>query len=184
MSCTSSGLLCMTSAASLKVTPSRLMWFREIRRPPAGKGHSEMALVSNNSGVRRPHHHLWTHVWPQRPAIESHRHLPYPLLSFVLSCHKSFSSLKNRATCWILKKPGHQMRCSPFEKDTPTLHVQTYTVLLKIKSTWFSTWSDAPVLISGSTRHNRSNKDAQVIMPHSVLSHYHYTCMNTNQEDI
>ncbi|KAF3853253.1 hypothetical protein F7725_013941 [Dissostichus mawsoni] len=35
------GLLCMTSAASLKVTPSRLMWFREIIRPPGGKGHSE-----------------------------------------------------------------------------------------------------------------------------------------------
>lgn len=47
MSCTSSGLFCMTSAAALKVMPSRLMLFREIRRPPAGKGHSGILLVSN-----------------------------------------------------------------------------------------------------------------------------------------
>lgn len=46
MSCTSSELLCMTSAASLKVTPSRLILFREIRRPPADKGHSGILLAS------------------------------------------------------------------------------------------------------------------------------------------
>lgn len=46
MSCTSSGLFWMTSAASLKVTPSRLMLFREIRRPPADKGHSGTLLAS------------------------------------------------------------------------------------------------------------------------------------------
>lgn len=44
MSCTSSELLCMTSAASLKVTPSRLILFREIRRPPADKCHSGILL--------------------------------------------------------------------------------------------------------------------------------------------
>lgn len=49
MSCTSSGLFCMTSAASLKVTPSRLMLFREIRRPPADRGQSGILLASKKS---------------------------------------------------------------------------------------------------------------------------------------
>lgn len=34
MSSTSSGLLCKMAAASLKVTPSKLVLFREMRRPP------------------------------------------------------------------------------------------------------------------------------------------------------
>ena len=37
MSCTSWGLFCMTSAASLKVMPSRLVWFKEMSRPPVGR---------------------------------------------------------------------------------------------------------------------------------------------------
>lgn len=49
MSCTSSGLFSMTSAASLKVTPSRLMLLREIRRPPADEGHSGIPLASQTS---------------------------------------------------------------------------------------------------------------------------------------
>ncbi len=36
MSSTSLELLCMISAASVKDKPSRLSWFREIRRPPDG----------------------------------------------------------------------------------------------------------------------------------------------------
>lgn len=59
-----------------------------------------------------------------------------------------------------------------------TLH----TVLLRVKqekSTWFSTWSDASILSGGSARHNGGDKDAQIIMSHSVLSHYHHTCTNT-----
>lgn len=52
MSCTSSGLCCMTSAALLKVTPSRLMLFREIRRPPADKGHRAILLTPKKADER------------------------------------------------------------------------------------------------------------------------------------
>lgn len=63
MSCTSSGLFCMTSAASLKVTPSRLMLFREIRRPPADKGCSGILLASKkqmSDGLRWTSYELMT----------------------------------------------------------------------------------------------------------------------------
>lgn len=55
MSCTSSELLCMTSAASLKVTPSRLILFREIRRPPADKRHSGI-LLEYSAKTPEPRH--------------------------------------------------------------------------------------------------------------------------------
>lgn len=39
MSSTSSGLLCKIAAASLKVTPSKLVLLREMRRPPEQINH-------------------------------------------------------------------------------------------------------------------------------------------------
>lgn len=49
MSSTSSGLLCKIAAASVNVTPSKLILFREMRRPPAKKKKSpffHFAMIS------------------------------------------------------------------------------------------------------------------------------------------
>lgn len=48
MSSTSSGLLCKTAAASLKVTPSRLVLFREMRRPPGSKNELNKYMSVDN----------------------------------------------------------------------------------------------------------------------------------------
>lgn len=49
------------------------------------------------------------------------------------------------------------------------------------ESSGLHTWPDAAVPVSGSIRHDRSNKDAQIKVAHSLLSDYHYTCVDTNQ---
>lgn len=42
------------------------------------------------------------------------------------------------------------------------------------------TWPDAAVPVSGSIRHDRSNKDAQIKVAHSLLPDYHHSCAGTN----
>lgn len=43
------------------------------------------------------------------------------------------------------------------------------------------TWPDAAVPVSRSIWHNRSNKDTQIKLAHSLLSNYHYSCVDTNR---
>lgn len=130
MSCTSSELLFMTSAASLKVTPSRLILFREIRRPPADKCHS--GLLLEYSATKEL-------IWISEP-----RHNPR-LFEIELN------EMSDSKTCWP----------SPF-----------------------LTSPDAAVPVSRSIWHYRSNKDPQIKMAYSVLSDYHYSCVDTNETQL
>lgn len=127
MSCTSSELLCMTSAASLKVTPSRLILFREIRRPPADKHHSGI-LLEYSAKTKL--------IW-----ISETRHDPK---LFEIKLNETSDS----KACW----PSPFLTC-PY----------------------------AAVLVSRSIWHYRSNKDPQIKMAYSVLSDYHYSCVDTNE---
>lgn len=49
------------------------------------------------------------------------------------------------------------------------------------ESSGLHTWPDAAVPVRGSIRHDRSNKDTQIKVAHSLLSDYHYSCVDTNQ---
>lgn len=127
MSCTSSELLCMTSAASLKVTPSRLILLREIRRPPADKRHSGTLLGYSTKTEL---------IWISEP-----RHNPKLF-------EGKLNEMSDSKTCW----PSPFLTC-PY----------------------------AAVPVSRSIWHNRSNKDPQIKMAYSVLSYYHYSCVDTNE---
>lgn len=48
------------------------------------------------------------------------------------------------------------------------------------ESSGLHTWSDASIPVSGSIGHDRSNKDAQIKVAHSLLSDYYYSCVDTN----
>lgn len=50
-----------------------------------------------------------------------------------------------------------------------------------IESSGLHTWPDAAVPVSGSIWHDRSNKDAQIKVAQSLLSDYHYSCVDTNR---
>lgn len=58
MSSTSLELLCMMSAASLKDTPSRLSWFREISRPPDRNTELSFIHVHTETSEVMPGHYL------------------------------------------------------------------------------------------------------------------------------
>lgn len=117
----------MTSAASLKVTPSRLILFREIRRPPEDKRHS---------GILMEYSAKTELTWISEP-----RHNPK---LFEIKLNETSDS----KTCW----PSSFLTCP-----------------------------DAAVPVSRSIWHYRSNKDPQIKMAYSVLSDYHYSCVNTKE---